>query len=105
VRAKRPGTDPALLERRRAAMDVALSDACVSGYAPLIAHLTLPDSDDRHVEPAGADARLLAGSLRAGPISPAPAAVNGCVRALAVVLQLPSQATTRRYCADPLRRA
>lgn len=49
VRAKRPGTDPALLERRRAAMDAALPDACVRGYAPLIAHLTLPDSDDRHV--------------------------------------------------------
>lgn len=49
VRTKRPGTDPALLERRRVAMDAALPDACVGGCAPLIAHLTLPDSDDRHV--------------------------------------------------------
>lgn len=49
VLAARPGTDPAMLERRRAAMDTALPDACVSGYAPLIASLTLPDPDDRHV--------------------------------------------------------
>lgn len=49
VLAARPGTDPALLERRRAAMDAAVPDACVSGYAPLIPALTLPDPDDRHV--------------------------------------------------------
>lgn len=49
VRAVRPGTDPALLERRRAAMDAAVPDACVSGYAPLVSALTLPDPDDRHV--------------------------------------------------------
>lgn len=49
VLAARPGTDAALLERRRAAMDAALPDACVSGYVPLIAALTLPDPDDRHV--------------------------------------------------------
>lgn len=49
VWAKRPGTDPALLERHRAAKEAALPDACANGYAPLIAHLTLPDSDDRHV--------------------------------------------------------
>jgi predicted nucleic acid-binding protein len=49
VLAARPGTDPALLERRRAAMDEAVPDACVSGYMPLIAALTLPDPDDRHV--------------------------------------------------------
>ena len=45
----RPGIDPALLERRRAAMDTALPDACVSGHAPLIGALVLPDPDDRHV--------------------------------------------------------
>ena len=49
VLAARPGTDPALLRRRREAMDTALPDACVSGYAPLIDGLTLPDPDDRHV--------------------------------------------------------
>lgn len=45
----RPDIDPAALDRRRAAMDAALPDACVSGYAPLIPGLTLPDTDDRHV--------------------------------------------------------
>lgn len=45
----RPDIDPAALDRRRAAMDAALPDACVSGYAPLIPGLTLPDPDDRHV--------------------------------------------------------
>lgn len=45
----RPAIDPAQLERRRAAMDAALPGACVSGYQPLIAGLTLPDPDDRHV--------------------------------------------------------
>lgn len=49
VLAARPGTDPALLERRRAAMDAAAPDACVSGHAPLIGALTLPDPKDRHV--------------------------------------------------------
>lgn len=49
VLAARPGTDPALLERRRAAMDAAVPDACVSGYAPLMGALRLPDLDDRHV--------------------------------------------------------
>ena len=45
----RPEIAPALLDRRRAAMDSALPDACVSGHAPLIPGLTLPDADDRHV--------------------------------------------------------
>lgn len=45
----RPDIDPAALDRRRAAMDAALPDACVSGHAPLIPGLTLPDPDDRHV--------------------------------------------------------
>lgn len=49
VLAARPDMDPALLDRRRAAMDEALPDACVSGYAPLIEALTLPDPGDRHV--------------------------------------------------------
>lgn len=45
----RPDIAPALLDRRRAAMDGAVPDACVSGYEPLIPGLTLPDPDDRHV--------------------------------------------------------
>ena len=45
----RPDVDPAALDRRRAAMDSALPDACVSGSAPFIEALTLPDPDDRHV--------------------------------------------------------
>lgn len=46
---RRPSIDPAALERRRAAMDTALPDACVTGHAPLIPALTLPDPGDRHV--------------------------------------------------------
>ena len=45
----RPDIDPAALDRRRAAMDNALPDACVSGHALLIPALSLPDPDDRHV--------------------------------------------------------
>jgi predicted nucleic acid-binding protein len=49
VQAARPDIAQAMLERRRAAMDAALPDACVAGYQRLIAALTLPDPDDRHV--------------------------------------------------------
>lgn len=49
VLAARPDIAAAALERRRAAMDAALPDACVSGYQRLIPALTLPDPDDRHV--------------------------------------------------------
>jgi hypothetical protein len=45
----RPELDPAALDRRRAAMDAALPDASISGYAPFNGALTLPDPDDRHV--------------------------------------------------------
>ncbi len=45
----RPDVDPHLLARRRAAMDDALPDACVSGYGHLTDALKLPDPDDRHV--------------------------------------------------------
>ena len=54
----RPEIDPAALDRRRAAMDRALPDACVSGYEPLIPGLTLPDPDDRHVLAAAIRASL-----------------------------------------------
>jgi hypothetical protein len=37
------------LEAIRAAMDREAEDAIVTGYQPLIAGLTLPDPDDRHV--------------------------------------------------------
>jgi len=53
----RPDVDPAALDRRRAAMDAALPDACVSGYAHLIEVLTLPDPDDRHVLAAAVRAK------------------------------------------------
>lgn len=53
----RPGVDSAALDRRRAAMDAAFPDACVSGYAPLIESLTLPDPDDRHVLAAAVRAK------------------------------------------------
>ena len=49
VQVARPDIAPAMLERRRAAMDAALPDACVGGYQRLIPALTLPDPDDRHV--------------------------------------------------------
>jgi len=45
----RPDISPEKLERRCAAMDEALPDACVGGYRRLIAVLELPDPDDRHV--------------------------------------------------------
>lgn len=49
VHAARPDIAPQKLERRRAAMDEALPDACVIGHEVLIPALTLPDPDDRHV--------------------------------------------------------
>jgi predicted nucleic acid-binding protein len=49
LKANRPDLDPAKIERRRAAMDLALKDAKVTGYEPLIEALKLPDDDDRHV--------------------------------------------------------
>jgi predicted nucleic acid-binding protein len=45
----RPELTREKLERRRAAMDQALPDACVGGYRRLIDALDLPDPDDRHV--------------------------------------------------------
>ncbi len=49
VTRQRPDIPREKLERRRAAMDTALPDACVSGYQKLIPALELPDPDDRHV--------------------------------------------------------
>jgi len=49
VQAARPDITPQQIEKRRAAMDAALPDACVRGYQRLIDALELPDPDDRHV--------------------------------------------------------
>jgi predicted nucleic acid-binding protein len=46
---RRPEIDPAALERRRAAMDASVPEACVSAYAALVPCLSLPDPNDRHV--------------------------------------------------------
>lgn len=40
---------PEALARTRELMDLAVPDALVTGYQPLIPSLTLPDPDDRHV--------------------------------------------------------
>jgi len=45
----RPDLDPARLARTRDLMDARIIDAVVSGYEHMIATLTLPDPDDRHV--------------------------------------------------------
>jgi predicted nucleic acid-binding protein len=57
VTRNRPDIAPEMLERRRAAMDEALPDACVEGYGRLIGALELPDPDDRHVLAAAIRAR------------------------------------------------
>ena len=44
-----PQRGRAALERTRDLMDIATRDSLVTGYEPLIASLTLPDPDDRHV--------------------------------------------------------
>ena len=47
--ANRTDLAPEQLDRTSALMDRANPDALVTGYEPLIAGLTLPDPDDRHV--------------------------------------------------------
>ncbi len=54
---ERPDLTEAALGRTRSAMGRAFPDAVVTGHEPLIASLTLPDPDDRHV---------LAAALHAG---------------------------------------
>jgi|SRR6478752_2594795 len=46
---QRPELKPQALERTRELMTKAVTDCMVEGYEPLIAGLTLPDPDDRHV--------------------------------------------------------
>ena len=41
--------NPVRIGRTRALMESHIPDASVSGYEPLIATLTLPDANDRHV--------------------------------------------------------
>jgi predicted nucleic acid-binding protein len=57
VLANRPDLTLGQLERTRDLMNRAVPDCLVQGYEPLIAALTLPDPDDRHV---------LAAAIRAG---------------------------------------
>ncbi|WP_150734861.1 PIN domain-containing protein [Pseudomonas fluorescens] len=45
----RPDLTIEQLNRTSELMDVAVPDACVTGYEELMAGLTLPDADDRHV--------------------------------------------------------
>lgn len=45
----RPDLSQETLEKTAAMMNRAVLDSLVSGYEPLIAGLTLPDADDRHV--------------------------------------------------------
>ena len=45
----RPDLNPNRIARTRALMDAHFNNATVTGYEPLIATLTLPDSNDRHV--------------------------------------------------------
>ena len=47
--ARFPQIPPAKIARMRALMEGYVNDATVSGYEPLIATLSLPDPDDRHV--------------------------------------------------------
>jgi predicted nucleic acid-binding protein len=47
--ANRPDLTPGQLQRTRRLMDHHVLDSLVSGYEPLIAGLSLPDPDDRHV--------------------------------------------------------
>lgn len=49
VVANRPDLDPLALERTVALMNSAIPDVLVSGHEHLVADLSLPDPDDRHV--------------------------------------------------------
>ncbi|MBX3749078.1 MAG: PIN domain-containing protein [Opitutaceae bacterium] len=54
---QRPDLTVAQLQRTRELMDLHVRDCLVDGYEPLIAGLTLPDPDDRHVLAAAIHAR------------------------------------------------
>ena len=57
VLADRPDLQRAQLERTRALMDAHVEGSLVTGYAPLIETLVLPDPQDRHVLAAAIQAR------------------------------------------------
>ena len=57
LHAKRPDLDEGRLQRTRKLMNLAVGDAVVTGYEPLIGSLHLPDPDDRHVLAAAIRAR------------------------------------------------
>jgi hypothetical protein len=48
----RPDLTAAQLQRTAELMDLAIPDACVSGYEELMKALVLPDTGDRHVQAA-----------------------------------------------------
>jgi len=48
LHANRPDLDETRLQRTRTLMNLAVRDAVVTGYEPLIGSLHLPDLDDRH---------------------------------------------------------
>lgn len=54
---RRPGLDPAALERTRQLMCAAVPDCLITGYRHLVEAVELPDADDRHV---------LAAAIRSG---------------------------------------
>ena len=49
LHANRPDLDETRFQRTRNLMNLAVRDAVVTGYEPLIGSLHLPDLDDRHV--------------------------------------------------------
>lgn len=57
IKANRPDLKPADLDRTRRLMTTAVRDCMVTGYAPLIDVLELPDPNDRHVVAAAIRAR------------------------------------------------
>ena len=68
----RPELDRTRLLRTRALMEAHLGQAMVTGYAPLIKQLTLPDPDDRHVLAAaihGGASAIITVNLRDFPAS------------------------------------
>lgn len=49
LKRERPDIPPERIARMRTLMEAPVGDGAVTGYEPLIASLTLPDPDDRHV--------------------------------------------------------
>jgi len=62
LHANRPDLDETRLQRTRTLMNLAVRDAVVMGYEPLIGSLHLPDLEDRHVLAAAIRARARSSS-------------------------------------------